>query len=259
MHKPPIVLLLTIAVFVLTCCSGGSKHVAEQNPKVAPTSDSKNTSTIQGRVVRVHDGDTITVRDSNNVDYRIRLAGIDAPELDQAFGTASGTELANTVLNKEVIIQYQKLDRYDRLVGKVLLDGQDMCLEQIEKGMAWHFKRYEGEQVTEERLAYADAEQAARNRRMGLWTDSLPTPPWEFRASSRTQKGSEDQTTGQPQSKRNDESPNLGPVVGNKRSMVYHREDCPDHEKVSLQNRVYFKSPSDAERAGYRVAGNCPR
>jgi len=255
-----ILFLLLFAALSLVCSSGVSRKIGDQNSNSAGPFASKNTSPIKGRVVRAHDGDTITVRDSSNIDHQIRLAGIDAPELAQAFGPQSGIELTSRVLNKDVIIQFQKQDRYGRLVGKVLLDGQDICLEQIEKGLAWHYAHYEAEQEAADRLTYADAETAARTKKLGLWVDPSPEPPWAFRASSRNKSGSEErQVASRPQASVNDESTNLGPVVGNKRSMLYHREDCPDHDKVSPKNREYFKSPGDAERAGYRVAGNCPR
>jgi hypothetical protein len=65
--------------------------------------------------------------------------------------------------------------------SKVLLDGRDVCLEQVRSGMAWHYKYYQAEQSPEDRKLYTDAEVEARATRRGLWTDANPTPPWDFR------------------------------------------------------------------------------
>jgi len=80
-----------------------------------------------------------------------------------------------------VIIEWSKHDRYGRIVGKVVLEGQDICLEQIEAGMAWHYKYYQDDQTEKDRQLYAAAEIAARATNVGLWIDPNPVPPWDFR------------------------------------------------------------------------------
>ncbi len=82
---------------------------------------------------------------------------------------------------KRVAIEYQKRDRYGRIVGKVWVDRLDACLEQVKAGFAWHFKKYQHEQSEEDRQRYAFAEQEARARKVGLWQDKNPMPPWEHR------------------------------------------------------------------------------
>jgi endonuclease YncB( thermonuclease family) len=124
--------------------------------------------TLDGRVVGVTDGDTITVLDADNVQHKIRLAGIDAPEKRQAFGNVSRQHLADQVFQKDATIDYSKTDRYGRLVGTVLVAGEDMNIRQIEAGLAWHFKKYEAEQPAEERERYTAAEAEAREARRGL-------------------------------------------------------------------------------------------
>jgi len=137
--------------------------------------------TIQGNVVGVSDGDTITVLDTNNTKHKIRLQGIDAPEKAQAFGQKSKQSLHQLVHSKQVTVEYQKKDKYGRTLGKVLHNGTDVCLEQIKLGMAWHYKQYESEQPKEDRETYAHAELSARANAIGLWKDKQPSPPWEFR------------------------------------------------------------------------------
>jgi endonuclease YncB( thermonuclease family) len=137
--------------------------------------------TLTGRVVRVTDGDTIVVLDSGNAQHKIRLTGIDAPERKQAFGTKSKEHLSDSVAGKFVVVDYNKRDRYERILGKVLLNDEDMNLEQVRAGMAWHYKKYQKEQSPEDCALYSDAEIEAREARRGLWHDPAPVPPWEYR------------------------------------------------------------------------------
>lgn len=137
--------------------------------------------TIKGRVVAVADGDTLTVLDSTKTQYKIRLAGIDAPEKAQAYGQRSKESLSELVFDRMVTVETTKRDRYGRSVGTVLIDGLDANLEQIKRGMAWHYKAYEREQSPQERREYAATEVTAREARLGLWKDAQPLPPWDFR------------------------------------------------------------------------------
>jgi endonuclease YncB( thermonuclease family) len=140
-----------------------------------------NAKTIEGLVVGVADGDTITVLDQQKNTYKIRLQGIDAPEKKQAFGEKSKQSLHDLVHGKQVRIEYDKDDKYGRIVGKITLDDLDICLQQLVLGMAWHYKKYQNEQSVADRVAYNDAELKSKSLKLGLWADETPTPPWEFR------------------------------------------------------------------------------
>ncbi|MFZ2540912.1 MAG: thermonuclease family protein [Gallionella sp.] len=137
--------------------------------------------TLQGRVVGIADGDTVTVLDVSNTQWKIRLMGIDAPEKKQAFGNKSKESLSALVFNKQVTVEYSKKDRYGRTVGKIMVDGIDANLEQIKVGLAWHYKQYQNEQSVQDQAAYAQAEDQARAETRGLWGDAEPTPPWDWR------------------------------------------------------------------------------
>jgi endonuclease YncB( thermonuclease family) len=89
------------------------------------------------------------------------------------------------VTGKHVTVQYSKRDRYQRLVGKVLLGGQDMNIRQIQAGLAWHYKKYQREQSAADRRLYADAEVMAREAQRGLWREADPVAPWMWRKRKR--------------------------------------------------------------------------
>jgi len=137
--------------------------------------------TLQGRVVGIADGDTVTVLDDTNTQWKIRLMGIDAPEKKMPFGQVSKRHLSDLIFNRQVIVEYSKKDRYGRTVGKILADGIDVNLEQVKAGMAWHYKQYQREQSAADQVNYAEAEEQARAGRKGLWVDAEPTPPWDGR------------------------------------------------------------------------------
>ena len=132
-------------------------------------------------MVGVTDGDTLTLLDSARTRYKVRLAGIDAPEMDQPFGQRSKRELSRIAFGTDVVVVTTKRDRYGRVVGKVIVNGTDVGLRQIEQGLAWHYKEYMREQAKADRDVYAAAEERARGSGIGLWADNAPTPPWEWR------------------------------------------------------------------------------
>lgn len=147
-------------------------------------------ATLTGRVVYVPDGDSITVLDASRTQHKVRLAGIDAPEKGQAFGRRAGQHLALLVKGKEVTVTWEKIDRYQRKVGKLMVTPPDCptCahtldanLAMVSVGLAWHYKAYAKEQSAEDRERYDVAEHEARARRAGLWHDKDPTAPWDWR------------------------------------------------------------------------------
>jgi len=204
---------------------------------------------LNGKVVAVADGDTITVLTADKKQERIRFQGIDAPEKAQAFGSVSKEHLASLVFGKQVSVEYAKRDKYGRIVGKVLIDGKDINIEQLKAGLAWFYRQYANELSEPDRKSYEAAESEAKTAKRGLWKDANPTAPWEFRhpgkpISDTDGAGSSAQASGQ--------------IIGNKRSRIYHLSNCPDYSRVSEANREYFKTAEEAEHAGYRKARNCP-
>ena len=146
--------------------------------------------TIEGRVTGVSGGDTITVLDGTRTTHRIRLAGIDAPKSAQAFGPASRKHLADLVLDKAVRVEWKRHDAYGYVLGKVMVPPPDCpaCpptldagLAQLEAGLAWWYREFRREQTLEDQGYYEYAEFDAKARRVGLWSDAHPVPPWEWR------------------------------------------------------------------------------
>ena len=140
---------------------------------------------LVGKVIKVTNGDTVNVLTSDNETHKIRLSGIDAPEKKQAFGNRSKQALAELIDGKMVTVEYNKLDKYQRLVGKIIFHGQDVNLLQIKLGLAWHYKKYEKEQDVEDRSVYANAEYLAQVVKAGLWSDGNPIAPWDYRKQRR--------------------------------------------------------------------------
>ena len=134
-----------------------------------------NAQTLQGRVVRVADGDTITILDSTNSQNKVRLNKIDAPEKSQAFGEVSRKHLASMVASKNVQVEWTKKDKYGRILGDISIGTTNVNLRMVQDGLAWHYKHFDNTPT------YAKAEDEARAKKIGLWKDANPIPPWEFR------------------------------------------------------------------------------
>ncbi len=129
---------------------------------------------LVGRVVAVHDGDTITVLVAGR-DIRVRLAGIDAPERGQPFRNASRHALEAQVAGREVRVVERGRDGYGRVFGRVYVGPIDVNAEQVRSGYAWVFRRFGQDPV----LLALETEAKAAQR--GLWRDPKPVPPWLWR------------------------------------------------------------------------------
>ncbi|HKQ74150.1 MAG TPA: thermonuclease family protein [Blastocatellia bacterium] len=113
--------------------------------------------TITGKVGGASDGDTIMVLDANNQQRMISLDGIDAPESAQDFGSHAKQSLSDLVFGKTVTVTSWKTDRYGRILGKVTLDGKNINLEQVNRGLAWFYRYYAKDLQPEDAAAYERA------------------------------------------------------------------------------------------------------
>ena len=134
---------------------------------------------IRGRVVSVHDGDTLTVLIDHR-QVRVRLTEIDAPELGQPFGTRSRQSLSELCFGKQATLEVRGQDRFHRTLTQVTCAGTDANAEQVRRGYAWIFVRYTGPNSP----LYA-LESEARSAHRGLWADPAPIAPWDWRRNAR--------------------------------------------------------------------------
>lgn len=141
--------------------------------------------TLTGFVTAITDGDTVTLLDASKAQHKVRIAGIDAPEKAQPFGSKSTANLAALAFNKDVTADCPKQDRYGHKVCKVMVAGQDVGLQQVKDGMAWWFVKYAKQQSPEDQADYEQAETWAKLRRLGLWVDSNAVPPWDWRRETK--------------------------------------------------------------------------
>lgn len=195
---------IAVAVSVcilLTACGGGGDQVPSNasalsvvyddlTPQVGSSATQASASVcgyqvgaqlLQGTVVNVYDGDTLTLS-AAGVSYKVRLDGIDAPELAQGYGGLSSSSLSSAVLGKTVKVAYNKTDRYGRVVGAVFTDACEYVnLSQVAAGAAWFYKAYQCELSATTRALFVQAQQTAVDGKLGLWTGVDPEAPWFYR------------------------------------------------------------------------------
>ena len=127
---------------------------------------------LSGKVVSIHDGDTITVLQGKR-QIKVRLFGIDAPELKQPYGKKSKQFLVNLVAGQMVEVEESGEDRYKRTIGTIYLNGTDTNAQMVENGYAWAYRKFSKK--------YTAQESKAKSQKLGLWRDKEPIPPWEWR------------------------------------------------------------------------------
>ena len=129
-----------------------------------------------GQVVAVLDGDTVEVL-KDGIAVRIRLFGIDCPEKKQAFGQRAKQFTSGMIFGQEVTVREKGHDRYGRMVGEIFLeDGRSLNHELVRAGMAWWYRQFSPKDAVLEAL-----EKAAQAKKLGLWSDPNPIPPWNWR------------------------------------------------------------------------------
>ena len=138
-----------------------------------------NKKHISGKVIKVTDGDTFTLLLNNDFDTKVRLNGIDCPEKKQAYSKKAKDRLSHLIFGKNIDVYYEKKDGFGRVLGDVYVNKINVNQDMVQNGLAWHFKEYSNDPILEK------LEQEAIQNRVGLWIDSSPIPPWEFRKRSK--------------------------------------------------------------------------
>ncbi|MDP3048488.1 MAG: thermonuclease family protein [Thermodesulfovibrionales bacterium] len=144
---------------------------------------------LTGKVIQVKDGDTVLIAHAEGGQFFIcRLYGIDTPEIQhgkkpgQSYGDEAMKELKQLILGQVVDVELTGTKTSNREVCIIKKNGIDVNLEMVKLGYAWAYKQYLKRPYASE---YIDAENEARNKKLGLWKQANPQPPWEFRKSLR--------------------------------------------------------------------------
>lgn len=134
---------------------------------------------LKGRIVKVSDGDTVTLLDSTNTQHKIRLDGIDCPEKGQPFGTKATDFVKKLTTGKIIVVEWEKKDRYGRILGYVYADGVNVNKELLKNGLAWHYKHFNKDKEL------AKLEQQAKDKKLNIWSDKNPIEPYRWRKGDR--------------------------------------------------------------------------
>lgn len=135
---------------------------------------------LTGRVVRIADGDTLSLLDAGNTQHKVRFYGIDAPERDQPHGDRAREALVALVSGKRLGVVVIEEDDYGRKVGTVYAEGHNVNLAMVQQGHAWWYQYF-----ARQEHALEAAERDARSARRGLWAADDPMPPWDWRRQQR--------------------------------------------------------------------------
>jgi micrococcal nuclease len=191
---------------------------------------------FSARCISVRDGDTIEVLRDNRA-IRVRLEGVDCPELGQGFSQKAKQFTSGLVFGKTVKIRPIGNDEYGRLIARVVVDGKDVSEELLKAGLAWHFKKYNHDQDL------AELERKASKDRIGLWSLSNPIAPWDHRHRASV-------APSVPA-----ESGAARVYHGNVSSHVFHAPHCAQYNCKNCTTEL--PSREAAVAAGFRPCGIC--
>lgn len=168
------------------------------------------------KVVSVVDGDTFGATTSTNLEQKVHLAGIDAPEGNQPFGPEARQVLSDKILGRKVRITYTFRGYNLPLIAEVSLEGRSINAEMVEEGWVWSKPSEHAPNP------FLEFEKKARSSGIGLWKSGDPVPPWKWRASVKSEKTLDD--TGMFEQSGDEE--NTDTVFIGEGSRKYHRSDC---------------------------------
>lgn len=141
---------------------------------------------LRGRVFWVKDGDTVVLNLRDGRWFTVRLYGIDAPEAEQEYGREATLALIGLIGRRNVTVEVVSTDRYNRKVGRIIYRKQNINLEMIKSGAAWHYAAY-----APDNEQFALAQKAAREARIGLWKSESPVPPWIWRKQKKQERSAD--------------------------------------------------------------------
>lgn len=150
-------------------------------PHAHPSAGLHEPFEVTGSLIKNHDGDTITLRTDDRGIFNVRLSGADTPETGQAYWRVARDALQQLIADKPVTVRCYKQDWRKREVCHATVAGTDPALVLVKEGLAWYAFMFSDELTPAMRSAYEKAEAEARQRRIGLWQEPEPMPPWECR------------------------------------------------------------------------------
>jgi endonuclease YncB( thermonuclease family) len=210
---------------------------AAASPALAP---------LTGLVVAVHDGDALTVQIGSSL-YKVRLSDVDAPEMGQVFGKQARDFTKQMVLGRQVQVNVSMIDRHDRRVGEVIVeDGWVLNEELVHAGFAWHYRVSPTKNERLQRL-----EQYAFSKKLGLWVEKEPLPPWEFRRESHIPDAPV--TTGEVDY---DRIIHYG-IIGHRRTKTFRWPACKKYQRTRPRQALVFHSLQQARELGFTPAKDC--
>ena len=214
----------------------------------SPAAEAVLSPFLSGTVVAVQDGDTFTMQNGTSI-YEVRLSDVDAPELRQVFGRQARQFTEQRVLGRRVWVKVSFVDTQHRHIGEVIReDGGILNEELVHAGLAWY---YRVDPTRNKRLQ--QLEQYAFSKKLGLWVEREPVPPWEFRRESRIP---EIPVTAEQVDY--DRIFHYG-LIGNRRSKTLRWPACKNYRLKQPQKALIFHSLEQARQQGFQPARDCPR
>jgi endonuclease YncB( thermonuclease family) len=203
---------------------------------------------LTGQVVAVHDGDTLTVQSGSSL-YKVRLSDVDAPEMGQVFGKQARDFTKQMALGRQVQVNVALIDMHDRRVGEVIVEGGRVLNEElVHAGYAWHYRVHPQRNERLQRL-----EEYAFSKKLGLWVEKEPLPPWEYRRESHIPDA--------PVTAKQvdyDRIFHYG-IVGHRRTKTVRWPACKKYRRTRSRQALIFHSLQHARQMGFKPAQDCPR
>ena len=180
LRRLTVAVALVLSAAISSCDSPARSATGPEQPREATIQDT-DLRVVNGTVVGIADGDTITVLTPDLEEVKVRLANVDAPERGQPWGNRSKQVLSSLVSGREVRVRQTDVDRWGRIVGHVSVETQDVNREMVAQGAAWAFRRYLSDP------SLIEVEAFAKRDRLGLWAmpEAETVPPWEWRQGVR--------------------------------------------------------------------------
>lgn len=157
-----VFLFISLTIFQVSCRNPGLK-----------------TEKVSGKVISISDGDTFRLLKSDNSIIKVRIANIDCPERKQPFSAKATQLTSKLIFEKNVTLNILNKDKYGRSVAEVKCKGKNVGEELLANGLAWHFVRYSSNAKLQA------LEDKAKKKKLGLWYDKKPIPPWDWRRGVR--------------------------------------------------------------------------